>query len=251
MSNSVHNENIVLLSIFGIIFTIIVFFYADDIHNDVYAMIYTSPIIICVIISLSHSHHYKNSYSFSLAFLFLGLGMLSLLIAETIWVIMPYFQLPQYESYPDIFYFGYVILSLIFPWFILKYYKIHLTVIHYFAILLVIVVGILTYLVLSADTLLSSSFSLGLVFVILSSTLMGISVITLIKLKNTKIFQVWMLIVSSFLISAVSDIWYYANANTQNWAPNDFVNIIWFVSYLILVYALTLQRYSYKIQNQM
>jgi len=243
MSNNFHKENIVILSLFGIIFTTIVLFYSDYVHENVYAMIYASPIIVCIVISLSLSYRYKKLSNFFLGFLFLGLAMLSLLIAEIMWVVMSYFEISQYESYPDIFYFGYATLSLIFPWFVLKYYKIHLNTIHYLTILLITVIGILAYIGLSNDY--SHSFSLGLVFTVLTSLLIGISTITLLVLRNTKMFRVWIIILFSFIISAITDIWYYASENTEDWSANDLTNIVWFASYLIMIFALSQQRYSY------
>jgi len=245
MSNIFYKENMIMLSLFGIIFGLIVFLYADSVHDNVYAMIYTSPIIVCVVIALSLFCRYKKSHNFSLAFLFLGLAMLSLLIAEVIWIIMPYLEISQYESYPDIFYLGYAILSLSFPLFILKYYKIHLNTIHYLLIMFVTIIGVLTYIGLSNNDSYSFSFGLGLVFVVLTSLLTGISIITLFVLKNTKIFRVWMIIVSSFCINMIADIWYYSSENTENWLASDFTNIIWFASYLVMIFALSEQRYSY------
>lgn len=245
MNSNFHKENIVILSLFGIFFGIIVLFYSDHIHDDVYAMIYTSPIIVCVVISVSLFCRYNKSHNFSFGFLFLGLAMLSLLVAEIMWILMPYLEIPQYESYPDIFYLGYAVLSLVFPYFILKHYKIQLNVTHYLTILLITIMGILSYIVLSIDNTNSFSFSLGLVFVVLTSLLTGISVVTLITLRNTKIFKVWMIIVFSFFISAIADIWYYVSENTQDWSASDVVNIVWFVSYLIMIFALGEQRYSY------
>jgi len=250
MSNNFTKENIVILSLFGMFFGIIVLFYADYVHEDVYAMIYASPIIVCVVISLSLSYHYKKSRNFSLGFLFFGMSMLLLLIAEVMWVVMPYFEIPQYESYPDIFYLGYATLSLIFPWFVLKHYQIRLNIIHYLVILLITIVGILAYVELSNGDLHSSSFNLGLVFAVLTSFLTGISIIMLFVLRNTKIFRVWMLIAFSLFISAIADIWYYASENTEDWSASDFTNIVWFVSYLIMIYALGEQRHSYVITEK-
>jgi len=61
-------ENILVLSIFGIFFSLIVFFYANEIHEDVYGMIYVSPIIVGVVLSLSLALHYKKSRSFYCGF---------------------------------------------------------------------------------------------------------------------------------------------------------------------------------------
>jgi len=173
------------------------------------------------------------------------LAMLSLLIAEITWVVMPYFEMSQYESYPDIFYMTYAMLSLVFPCFVLKHYKIRLNTIQYLTILLITILGILAYVGLSIDGMYYSSFNLGLAFTVLTSLFLGIGTVTLLSIRNTKIFRVWMIIVFSVLIGAVSDIWYYASENTENWAPNDWTNVVWFVSYLVMIFALSEQRHSY------
>jgi len=107
---------------------------------------------------------------------------------------------------------------------------------------LITVIGILSYVILSGDDLYSSSSILGLTFVILTSLLIGVSTITLFLLRDTDIHKIWMIIVFSFFLGAIGDIFYYADENTNNWSMGDFVNIIWFVSYLILIYALIGQR---------
>jgi len=250
MNNNFHKENLLILFIFGILFGIIVFFYSDSVHENVYGMIYVTPIIICIVMSLSLYIHYKKSHNFSLAFLFLGLSTLSLLIAEILWILMPYLGISQYESYPDIFYFGYNIFSLVFPWFILKHYKICFNAFHYIIILLITISGVFIYIILSNSELESSSFVLGLLFVSLTSILIGISIVTMTTLKNTKIFRVWIIIMFSFFISGISDIWYYASENVGDWEPSNWVNIVWFVSYLIIIFALGQQRHSYITKNR-
>jgi len=259
MSNNLSKENLLMLSIFAIFFAVIVLFYADSIHDDVYGMIYMSPIILCIVLSFSLFRRYKKTRNFSLGFLFVGLANLSLLIAEFLWLLMSYLEIKQYESYPDIFYIGYAISSLVFPWFILKHYKIHFTrmsftikkqkihliSIQHLTILLITIIGVLFYVILSYDVMESPSFALGLTFVSLSSMLVGISIITMITLKNTNIFTVWIIITFSFFISGITDIWYYANENTTGWNANSWTNIVWFVSYLILIFALNKQNYLY------
>jgi len=263
MSNNSHKNNILVLSILAIFFAVTVLFYADSIHDDVYGMIYMSPIVLCTILSLSLFRQYKKTRNFSLGFLFVGIANLSLLTAEFLWLLMPYLGMGQYESYPDIFYMGYAVSSLIFPWFILKHYKIHfprmsftikkhrvcLISTQHLVILLITITGISLYTILSYDVLDSSSFVLGMAFASLSSMLVGMSIITMIALKNTTIFTVWIIITFSFFISGITDIWYYANENTTEWNANDWTNIVWFVSYLILIFALHKQSYLYVIKR--
>jgi len=240
---SFYKENMLILLLFGIIFGIIVFFYSNSTHEDVYTMIYVSPIIVCIVMSVHISRRSKKSPIFSLGFLFLGISMMFLLTAELTWVVMPYFDLPQYESYPDIFYASSLIVNLFFPLFILRHYKTYLGIVHYLVILLIIAIGVLSYVLLSnMDSL---SFSFGLIFVFLSSGMVGISLVTMLTLHNTKIFHVWCIIVFSFLISMIADISYYSSENTTDWFAGDWVNFVWFASYLIMILALSEQRHAF------
>lgn len=248
-NNPFYKENTLLLIISGLFFGIIIFFYSDYIHEDVYGMIYISPIIVCVVLSFSMSIHYKKSRNVSLTYTFLGLAMLSLLIAEILWLVMPYLGINQYESYPDVFYLGYSVFAIVFPLFILRYFKICLTKIHYFLISAIVIGGGLIYTGISYDNIGSSSFGLGLVFVLLTGGIIGISVITMMSIKNTKMFRIWMLIVFSFLVSGIADIWYYASENSGNWEASSWVNAVWFVSYLIMIFAINEQRYCYVVQK--
>ena len=251
MNSDHYKENIMILVLFGILFGIIVFFYADDTPDDVYGMIYISPIIVCIVLSFSLFKHYKKTRSFSYGFFFVGLSHLSLLVAELLWLVMPYLGMTQYESYPDIFYLGYAVCSLVFPWFILRHYKIRLSLIQYLLILLITIIGISSYITLSYGMWdYSPSFGLGFVFAVLTSALAGVSIVTMFALKNTKMFLVWKLIVFSFFMTTIADIWYYASENTVDWSPSDWTNIVWFASYLIMIFALCEQNYSYIIKRK-
>lgn len=197
------------------------------------------------------SIHYRKSRNVSMTYTFLGFSMVSLLIAEILWLVMPYLGINQYESYPDVFYLGYSVFAIVFPLFILRHFKICLAkILHYFLISAIIIGGGLIYTGISYDNIDSSSFGLGLVFVLLTSGIIGISAITVMSLKNTKMFRIWMLIVVSFVIGGIADLWYYANENSGDWAPDSWVNVVWFVSYLIMIFAINEQRYCYVIRKK-
>lgn len=243
---NLYNDRLPALIIFGSLFGIIVCVYSDFIHNDVYAMIYVSPIIISISFSMSLFRKYKKSIHYKRGFLFLALANISLLIAELFWILMPYYDLKQYGSYPDIFYMLYAIQMIIFPLFILKHYKVNHTIIHYTIILSSVLVSIIVYLILS--DIHDYTFYIGFVFTVMSGVLVGISISVVISLHHTRVFKFWIIISCSFIINLIADITYYSSKN-NNWDQGDMVNIIWFTSYLLLIFALYVQKSSYILKN--
>jgi len=240
-------EIITILSIFTVFFSLVVFYYSNKIHDDVYAMIYVSPIIILVILSFSLSRRYKKCGFFSYGHLVLGLALSALLLAEIAWRLMDYWNLPQYDSYPDIFYYVYNLLLLAHPYIIMKYFKVKPSRIAWLLFILCIVVGNGIYILLSNGHVLvdfgnqshiTERFTFGLIFVTLTNAIIGSTIMATLSLKRTKIFRVWILIGVSLTINSIGDIYYYASENFSDWQPSDPVNIIWFVGYIILLYAL-------------
>jgi len=243
-----HNDHFIILIVFAFIFGIVTCVYSASIHADVYGMIYTAPIIICFLMSMSLSIHYKKSINYARGFLFFGLANLVLLMAELLWLIMPYLEISQYASYPDIFYMMYNVLVLIFPLFILRHYKIHFYTVQYFIVFSSVMLGVIIYLVLSNDVN-DFSFWLGLMFALVTSTMIGIIIMTMLALRNTNVFRVWIIITCAFFINTISDIWYYSTENTTNWHQSDWTNVLWFVSYLFIIFALYTQKSSYVVNG--
>lgn len=219
-------------------FSLIVLLYSDEIHDDIYAMIYVSPTIITIFLSFSLSRKYKKSGFFSYGHLVLGLALTALLLAEITWILMNYLDFSQYKSYPDIFYFLYNILLLSHPYIIMKYFNVKPSQTAWSLFILCIVVGNGSYLIFSDGYTDIESFTFGLIFVTLTNAIIGSTIMAVLTLKGTKIFRVWILIGVSLTINAIADIYYYASENFSDWQPSDPVNIIWFIGYIILLYAL-------------
>lgn len=231
-------EIILILSVFVIFFIMVVLFYDKQIHDDVYSMIYVSPVVVAIILSFSLSRRYKKCGFFSYGHLILGVALSSLFIAEIMWRLMDYLHITQYQSYPDIFYYFYNFLLLSHPYIIMKYFKVKPSRFAWMIFALCMVAGTGSYVILSDGHTESDSFMFGLVFVTLTNAIIGSTVMAILTLKGTKIFRIWILIGVSLSINAAADIYYYASENFSNWTPGDLVNIIWFIGYVILVYAL-------------
>jgi hypothetical protein len=239
------NQNIFIFSLFVIFFSIIVLFYSEETPEDVYGLIYMTPIIIIVILAISLNRLYRKTPDFNYGYLVLAVAFISHIMAEITWLLMDYLHFEHYQSYPDIFYFIYGIALLIHPWIIMQRFKIKPTKIAWVIFLLCMVAGNGIYCILSIDHYHEESFWFGLLFTILVTSLLGSTVIAIISLKDTKIFKIWILIGIAFLINAIGDIYYYASENFSDWTQGDLVNIAWFTSYIILIYALLKQHHEY------
>jgi len=244
--NIFNKENIILLSYFALFFGIIVLVYGDEVPEDVYAIIYTTPLVVIVIMSLSLSRRYKKIAYFSYGHVLLGLSYLAHLLAEITWRLMDYLQLPQYPSYPDIFYAASAIFLICHPWIIMRHFKVKPKRTAWLLFALCIVGGNLLYVTLSIDSLDSDSFWLGFGFVTLATTMLGSTAVAIVTLHGTKIFRVWILLGVAFFVNALADIYYYSSENSADWEQGDIVNVVWFTAYILIIYALTEHRYKYS-----
>lgn len=246
-----NKEIIIILSIFSIFFSIIVLWYSDEIPEDIYSMMHVSPIIITTILSFSLSRRYKKCGFFSYGHLVLGMALSSLLLGEVAWRLMAYLNMAQYESYPDIFYYMYNILLVIHPFIIMKFFKVKPSKVAWLLFALCMVVGNSSYIIISDGFTDTDSFAFGLIFVTLTNAVIGSTVMAILTLRGTKIFRIWIFIGVALTINAIADIYYYASENFSDWGQGDLVNIVWFVGYVILLYALVEHIPVYTRKNKL
>lgn len=247
--NIFYRETIAIFVIFVTLFSLIVLFYSEKTTEDVFGIIYMTPIIVISIMSFSLAKVYRKITAFFYGFLLLGLSFASHVAAEIIWLLMDHLNLEGYQSYPDIFYVAFNLFLLLHPWVIMKHFKIKPKIISYVLLVICIIVGNSIYIVISWDYMYVDSFLYGLAFVTITNTVLGSAVVAIITLKGTKIFKVWIIICIALIINTISDIYYYASENFSDWTQGDWVNITWFITYVLLIFALIEHRYKYSIKH--
>lgn len=247
--NIFYRETMAVFALFVIFFSLIVLFYSEETPEDVFGIIYMTPIIVISIMSFSLARVYRKIPAFFYGYLLLGLSFASHVAAEVSWLLMDYLNLENYQSYPDIFYVAFSLFLLLHPWVIMKHFKIKPKRISYVLLITCIIVGNLVYVGLSWDHMDADSFLYGLAFVTMTNTVLGSVVVAIITLKGTKIFKVWILICIALVINTISDIYYYASENFSDWSQGDWVNITWFITYILLIYALIEHRYKYSVKH--
>jgi len=248
--NDLTLENIAIFAIFVVLFSTVVLFYHNETPEDVYAMIYMTPMFIVAIMSLSLARRYRKIAHFYYGHIVLGIGITFMILAEITWRLMDYWNLPQYQSFPDIFYLAYGVTLIFHPWIIMRHFKVKPKKIAWLIFAVCVVGGNGIYTVISIDYLDADSFYFGLGFATLTNILLGSTVIAIITLHGTKIFRVWILLGVAFFINAAADLYYYSSENFSDWHQGDLVNIAWFIGDIVLIYALMEHRYKYSIKQK-
>jgi len=226
-----------------------VLWYGEQIPEPVFSLLYTTPIIVIVIMSVALTKVYKKTKQFYYAYLLLAIAFTFHGIAEITWLLLDMVGINGYQSYPDIFYALYGIFLIFHPWLIMNHFKIKPKKISYFILIACVVIGNLIYVILSWDYINTDTFLYGLGFVTLTNFLLGSSIVAIITLRGTKIHKIWILICIAFVINASSDIYYYATENYTDWTQGDIVNITWFITYIILIFALIEPHLTYSIRK--
>jgi len=246
------NETILILFIVTSFFTISVLFYADDIPPDIYFMLYVMPIIVITVLSYSLAKKYNEIKNICLGYTALFFSMLFLIGAEISWIVMPYLGLQQYVGIPDVFYSISTIILIFHPLMILHHYLKHRIETKYIIFFIGIVsVGILIYIIGSIDTIkFPEQFYTGLWFSILVSVLLASTIITMFNLKfgkfRLKIFSVWIIMAIAISMNAIGDLWYYIGENYNEWHQGDLENIVWYIGYVLIIYALLVQKSKWE-----
>lgn len=233
-----------------VFFSIIVIFYHDTIPEAVYSMIYIFPIVAASLMSFILAKKYQRIPNFCVGHIFLGISMLAYVFAEITWIIIVGVEESPYPSIVDIFYIIYAIFAILHPIAILKFFGIKPKKSHYLLFVAIIAVSLLLYCWFSTGAENEESYLFGFVFVGLSSILLGSTVLTILSIRGRQIFRVWIIIGVAFLVNSITDIPYYIMENFGNWDIGYWGNITWFISQILLVYALLEHRNKYRVLQE-
>lgn len=239
--------DIVPLFILAVVFFSILVIYYNTLPEEIFSMIYVFPITAASLMSFSLARKYKKISNFCVGHIFLGISMMAYVLAEILWVVWFGFDEGPYPSIIDIFYLIYAIFAILHPIAILKFFEIRPKRVHYVMFGGIVVTAVSAYCYFSYGVEDLSSFYMGFVFVTLSSILLGSTMLTILSTRGRQIFRVWIIIGISFLINCLTDLHYYTMENFKDWDIGYLGNITWFVSQILLVYALIEHRNKYRV----
>jgi hypothetical protein len=196
---------------------------------------------------------YSQSRVFGRSFIVLGVGYLLIFVGETIYTIQDFVMHEDpYPSIADLFF------MLAYP-FIIAHMLIN---IRYFgsrikkgSIMWMTGLGVAIFssyflLSLSQSTELNFEFYYGLIFVVLPSISIPITVYGVLLFRGGLIGKAWLILLFGNLANAVGDVWYYHLETLGQYQLNHPVNIFWFFAYWVIVYAIYKHRkYTNQLQN--
>ncbi len=180
------------------------------------------------------------------AYLFLGLGFTSYAIAEILYYLFDLvLGIEAYPSIADIFFFalypftmGHLLLNL-------KFFHTGYSTLQKLWIPAIPVLALVVYVALSLsipDAELNFDFYYGFIFVAGASVVLSFTILGASIFKQGVLGSVWLLLVVGLMLNAGGDVWYYHLEIFGEYHDSHFVNIMWYVSNLFMIYALIKHR---------
>lgn len=216
----------------------------DDTNNAVIIISIVSPLAVGLT-SLTVSKRYwksnvlGNSYlALAIAFLFVGAGEISYIILDFVYDVVPY------PSFADIFFF------LLYP-----FSMIHLVInIRFFAkkvstfnkLGIIAIASILTllysYLAYDATQEFNFDFAYGIIFVGGSSAILATAIFGVQVTRKIPLGAAWLVLMIGIALGMGGDFWYHLLELEGTYTIEHVVNLTWYASYWIIVYALLKHR---------
>lgn len=177
---------------------------------------------------------------FAVAFYSLGIGFFSVCIAEILYYYFDTTGIDPYPSIADLFYILLYPFAMIHLLININFYQEEGTLrskigVTSFAVLMVLIYIYLSFLYTG---LFDFDFFYGLIFVIGAASITSVGIYGVIVVRKIPLGRSWFVLVTGLVIGTMADIWYYGLELVDAYSLDHIVNLFWYVSYLILIYAL-------------
>ncbi len=192
----------------------------------------------------------KNSMYFK-PFLALSIGILFFMLGDAtyLYIDMILGEDP-YPSIGDLFYWlfypfvvGFIILALKFFAFPLSKPKVG--IISAITIGLILAYTALSYEVFEGDVF-NFDYAYGMIFVASAALTVGLSTLGIISFKKSLQGLVWALILTSLLINAIADVWYFHQELFGLYEPLDTIDTMYLATWMVMFYGL-FRHYRYSV----
>lgn len=238
---------LLLFSGIVVLFSYVTLQHGNEINEYIFSMMMVVPLAIASYLSFYLSRKYKKVPKFCLGHILLGLSMAFYVMAEVSWIVFGEFGMDQYPSFVDVLYTLYMLFALLHPISILRFFGARLKKIHYGIISGTVIITLIIYTLYAEPLEGIETWLMGFHFVGIASTTLGVILVTTILLKNRQVFPFWVLIGIAFVVNILSDLHYYSAENWSDWQQSDWVNVLWFTSTMIIIYALLQHRRMYHV----
>lgn len=189
------------------------------------------------------SMYFKPFLALSLGVLFFMLGEATYLYYDIVLGIDPY------PSIGDVFYYLFYPFVTAFIIFALKFFafplpKSKLATISAITVGLTLIFFGYSYEVFEGE-IYDFDFGLGMLFVASAALTVGLSTLGILSFKRSLQGYVWLLLLSSLLMNAVADIWYYHLELFEAYEPLGTVDTLWLAGWIVMAYGVY-RHYRYS-----
>ena len=222
----------------------------------IYAFSMFIPLIVSAFAFLT-SRRYSGALVYSKAYVMLGIAFILMFLAElTYFVYEQILDLDPYPSIADVFFFVFYPLIIAYLIINLKFFAPKLSKSGLAFIIGMPIIATLTYVYFiiapyATDTVLSDftifeiiedfgsfDFYYGIIFIAAASVTLGLAIHTAKIFRGGLIGTAWLILVVGIILNLVGDTWYYYSEVTTGYSLSDPVNLCWYSSYLLILYAL-------------
>ncbi len=251
-------KNIINIKVLSVIIaiTIAIYFSMQIIDEDTISLI-LFPISVlftgaAAIAALFVSKQHWGTAVFGKSYLTLGIGYLFYTIAEITFYVLDFLGYDNYPSIADVFFFLVYPCMAIHLFLNLRFFGIELTKVQKIWMPIVSCTVVASYVILSIivqentvhnDYLqiiqeFGVDFYYGLIIVSASAVILAMVILGSTTFRTSLLGTVWLLLLVGFLINTFGDVWYYHLEIFGMYTDQHVVNVIWYLSNMVVIYAL-------------
>lgn len=226
-----------------IIATIVIGFHITvNILEDSSALTYGFSMIIpagVAVFGFITARRYAGTLVYSRAYYMLTIAFLFMFVAEfTYYVYESILELEPYPSIADLFFFLFYPFLILYLIINIRFFAPQIPKTGIITIIGIPIITTLAYIYLSFDDFGSFDFYYGIIFVAAASTTLGLSIHTAKIFKGGLIGTAWLVLVIGIMLNVIGDTLYYYIEINSGYTLDHPVNLFWYSSYLLILYAL-------------
>ena len=212
----------------------------DEADSIVFVISIINP-LAASIASFVVAKRYKGAKVFGRAYFSLGIAYLMVFCAEVTYLIYDLFLgLDPYPSIADVFFFALYPFTLIHLILNIRFFKPSLGIGTKIWIVVIPIGIIITYVFSAFQEIEETNFDFyyGIIFITGSAVTLVFAVLGARVFKEGVLGKAWLLLVIGILANTIGDVWYYYLEVFGGYDLIHPVNLFWYTSYWIIVYAL-------------
>lgn len=178
----------------------------------------------------------KMAYSFYS----LAIAFFSIAIGEILFSYFSYVNIDAFPSIADLFYFLLYPFQMIHLVININFYQNRCTFKSMIGMVALAILIIATYAHFAFEYIgeYNIDFFYGLIFVSGAACITSVGIYGAIVVRNLPLGRSWFLLVTAIVLGTIADVWYYVTELLETYTLDHIVNLCWYASYFVAIYAL-------------